>query len=407
MFKERLTIDIMKRNYSKIQCVVGDTLTLEIELFQNSYPFILDGYTIIIEQGLDNNKFNLQTNNININQNLLTCTLSDSFTSKSGKHFIDISLSKDEERKTTFKIPFDVYNGAIEDSYEESEIVITVLEDLKRTIIEAEGVNKDISDIVKNSSSLRDELTELNSESNRKLEELESSLNEAETTNNQLDSKITEGNNLSGNLQALINQSNSSISEAESANSELSSTIVEAKEADNKLQDLISQSDVGNLVKREQLIPIERKVNWIGIDYSYPTFNNYRFDESGIGKGTNTNAELGSSSDRFKNVYVGSNINQEWGYTTLTNGITICWGNDYLESSSSGIIEKTTYFKNSFKNTVLNISLTLHSNSNAAGNYDSLSVCNGSITNESFTFRINSKSSTWNECRVYWFAIGF
>ena len=414
MFKEKLVIDIMKRNYSKIQCVVGDTLTLEIEFFNNSEPLTLNGYAITIEQGMDNNKFNIQTNNIATNKNILTCELSEAFTSKSGKHFIDISLFKGSERKTTFKIPFEVYNGAIEDSYEENEIVITVLNELRETILEATNVSEDISQIVSNSSNIKNELNQLNNSINSSLGELKTSINTANATKNQLDSKTNEANNIKSDIQSAINQSdpikdslNQVIAEAKSTNARLDSTVRDAATLDESLQNIIDEANLGNLVTQEQLTPIKNKVNNIGGSSTAPTFNNYKFTSSAIKKGSNSNASLGTDSERFTNVYIGSNINDEWGYTTLPNGLTVCWAKDYIETSAAGFMAKTAYFKNAFKNKVLNISLSLLCDFNSKENYDLLSVCDGKVTNENFIFRLNAKTSNWNQCWVYWFAIGF
>lgn len=414
MFKEKLVIDIMKRNYSKIQCVSGDTLTLEIELFNNSEPLTLNGYAITIEQGMDNNKFNIQTNNIETNKNILTCELSEAFTSKSGKHFIDISLSKGSERKTTFKIPFEVYSGAIEDSYEENEIVITILDELRETILEATNVSGDISQIVSNSSNIKNELNQLNNSINSSLGELKTSINTANTTKNQLDSKANEANNIKSDIQSAINQSgpikdslNQVIAEAKSTNTRLDSTVREASILDESLQDIIDRVNIGNLVTQEQFTPVKNKADNIGGSSTAPTFNNYKFTSSAITKGSNSNASLGTDSERFTNVYIGSNINNEWGYTTLPNGLTVCWAKDYVETSAAGFMTKTAYFKNAFKNKVLNISLSLLCDFNGKENYDSLSVCYGKVTNENFIFRLNAKTSNWNQCWVYWYAIGF
>lgn len=414
MFKEKLVIDIMKRNYSKIQCVSGDTLTLEIEFFNNSEPLTLNGYAIMIEQGMDNNKFNVQTNNIETNKNILTCELLEAFTSKSGKHFIDISLSKGGERKTTFKIPFEVYSGAIEDSYEENEIVITILDELRETILEATNVSGDISQIVSNSSNIKNELNQLNNSINSSLGELKTSINTANTTKNQLDSKANEANNIKSDIQSAINQSgpikdslNQVIAEAKSTNTRLDSTVREATILDESLQDIIDRVNIGNLVTQEQFAPVKNKADNIGGSSTDPTFNNYKFTSSAITKGSNSNASLGTNSERFTNVYIGSNINNEWGYTTLTNGLTVCWAKDYIETSAAGFTVKTAYFKNAFKNKVLNISLSLLCDYNGKENYDSLSVCDGKVTNENFMLRVKAKTSSWNQCWVYWYAIGF
>ena len=414
MFKEKLVIDIMKRNYSKIQCVVGDTLTLEIEFFNNSEPLTLNGYAITIEQGMDNNKFNIQTNNIATNKNILTCELSEAFTSKSGKHFIDISLFKGSERKTTFKIPFEVYNGAIEDSYEENEIVITILDELRETILEAANVSEDISQIVSNSSNIKNELNQLNNSINSSLGELKTSINTANATKNQLDSKTNEANNIKSDIQSAINQSgpikdslNQVIAEAKSTNARLDSTVRDAATLDESLQNIIDEANLGNLVTQEQLTPVKNKTDNIGGSGTAPTFSNYKFTSSAITKGSNSNASLGTDSERFTNVYIGSNINDEWGYTTLPNGLTVCWAKDYVETSAAGFMAKTAYFKNAFKTKVLNISLSLLCDFSSKENYDFLSVCDGKVTNESFVFRLNAKTSNWNQCYVYWFAIGF
>ena len=155
------------------------------------------------------------------------------------------------------------------------------------------------------------------------------------------------------------------------------------------------------------MTPIKNKVNNIGGSSTAPTFNNYKFTSSAITKGSNSNASLGTDSERFTNVYIGSNINDEWGYTTLPNGLTVCWAKDYIETSAAGFMAKTAYFKNAFKNKVLNISLSLLCDFNGKENYDLLSVCDGKVTNENFIFRLNAKTSNWNQCWVYWFAIGF
>lgn len=414
MFKEKLVIDIMKRNYSKIQCVAGDTLTLEVEFFNNSEPLTLSGYAITIEQGMDNNKFNIQTNNITTNKNILTCELSEAFTSKSGKHFIDISLFKGSERKTTFKIPFEVYSGAIEDSYEENEIVITILDELRDTILEATNVSKEVSQIVENSSNIKNELNQLNSSINGSLGELKTSINTANTTRNQLDSKVSEANSIKSELQSATNQSgpikdslNQVIAEAKSTNTRLDSTVREAETLDESLQDIINKANLGSLVTQDQFTPVKNKTDNIGGSGTTPTFSNYKFTSSAITKGSNSNASLGTDSERFTNVYAGSSANDEWGYTTLPNGLTVCWAKDYVETSSAGFMAKTAYFKNAFKNKVLNISLSLLCDFAGKENYDFLSVCDGKVTNENFIFRLNAKNSGWNQCWVYWFAIGF
>lgn len=401
MFNEKLVIDLMKRNYSKIQCVVGDTLTLDIELLENGKPFNIEGFSVFIEQGLSNDKFNIQNTNMIKNRNKITCNLSDKFTNVAGNHFLDISIAKGDEKKTTFKIPFEVYEGAIKEDSVEHEIYISVLEEIKDTLIKVDEVKQSIESDVINAERIKNEL--------------ETNINTGTNLNSDLKKQITSGNTLSSDLNSKISTGNdlktkldSSNNAASTINTNLKDTIKKANTANDNLQDTLDKVESGDLVTQAQLNEVKKKVNVIGTSGNAATFNDYKFSSSAITKGGNTSATLGTKSEPFNDAFIGSSVNEEWGYTTLPNGLIMCWGSDYIESTAAGFTAKTAYFKTAFKNKALSINLSLLCDFANKDAYDSLSVvANDDPLRETFIFRLNAKKSSWSSCRVYWTAIGY
>lgn len=406
MFKEKLVIDVMKRNYSKIQCLIGDTLELDIDILVNGEPFNIESFNVLIEQGLENGNFNIQSNGITKNKNNLICSLSNKFTGIKGNHFIDISIIKSEYKKTTFKIPFEVYEGAIPEDSSEQEITISIIEELKAEIVKAQAI--------------KDPLT--------------SSINQATAIKNQLNTMVTDGKTLSNTLPNLINQAgdrnttlNQTINTANSTNTTLrntnntanqtnttlNNTVNTANNTKNQLQNIINQANIGNLVTKEEFSPIKNKTEQLdSIKQNGGVFAGYRFSEWSFSPATTSGKSLGNGTYPFKDVFVNGSVLEDWGYCKLTNGLILCWGTDKIARDSGyGIIEFDAWFKTAYPNQCLKIVLSLYNNTYDTGKFTELCVLDELGMNESpregFKWQARVKSDHAYTLKVNWFAIGF
>ena len=406
MFKEKLVIDIMKKNYSKIQCLVGDTLELDIDILVNGEPFNIESFNVLIEQGLENGNFNIQSDGITKNKNKLICSLSNRFTSIKGKHFIDISITKEGYKKTTFKIPFEVHEGAIPEDSLEHEVVISILEELKVEISKAQALK----------------------------EPLNSSINQATAIKNQLNTMVTDGKTLSNTLPNLINQAgdrnttlNQTINTANSTNTTLrntnntanqtnttlNNTVNTANNTKNQLQNIINQANIGNLVTKEEFSPIKNKTEQLdSIKQNGGVFAGYRFSEWSFSPSTTSGKSLGNETYPFKDVFVNGSVLEDWGYCKLTNGLILCWGTDEVSNSSgNGIVEFPAWFKTAYPNRCLKIVLSLYNNTYDMGKFTELCLLDELGMNESpregFKWKARVKSEHAYTLKVNWFAIGF
>ena len=335
MFKEKLVIDIMKRNYSKIQCLIGDTLELDIDILANGVPFDIESFDILIEQGLENGKFNIQSDGITKNKNNLVCFLSNKFTSIKGKHSIDISIIKSKYKKTTFKIPFEVYEGAIEESSTEQEIFVSILGELREEIVKSQNAKTELSTKIQEAKN-----------SNTNLNNIVNSANETKT---ELSSKIEESKNSNTSLSEVINTANET-------KTELSSKAEEAKNVNNTLNQNIQNGNIEQIKKDLQgWIDFKGKGGEIGgsitlkdSSYLYSSTIANPTGELGIGAqdkkiwfgmlgGTSEVAfrpqfvdkgmyNIGYPNYEFKDLYLIGHSRNTTGFSKLTNGLILQWG---------------------------------------------------------------------------------
>ena len=363
MFKEKLVIDIMKRNYSKIQCLIGDTLELDIDILANGVPFDIESFDILIEQGLENGKFNIQSDGITKNKNNLVCFLSNKFTSIKGKHSIDISIIKSKYKKTTFKIPFEVYEGAIEESSTEQEIFVSILGELREEIVksqnaktelstkiqEAKNSNTNLNNIVNSANETKTELSSKIEESKNSNTSLSGVINTANETKTELSSKIEESKNSNTSLSEVINTANET-------KTELSSKAEEAKNVNNTLNQNIQNGNIEQIKKDLQgWIDFKGKGGEIGgsitlkdSSYLYSSTIANPTGELGIGAqdkkiwfgmlgGTSEVAfrpqfvdkgmyNIGYPNYEFKDLYLIGHSRNTTGFSKLTNGLILQWG---------------------------------------------------------------------------------
>lgn len=406
MFKEKLVIDIMKKNYSKIQCLVGDTLELDIDILVNGEPFNIESFNVMIEQGLENGNFNIQSDGITKKKNNLICSLSNRFTSIKGKHFIDISIAKEGYKKTTFKLPFEVHEGAIPEDSLEQEVVISIIEELKVEISKAQALK----------------------------EPLNSSINQAAAIKNQLNTMVTDGKTLSNTLPNLINQAgdrnttlNQTINTANSTNTTLrntnntanqtnttlNNTVNTANNTKNQLQNIINQANIGNLVTKEEFSPIKNKTEQLdSIKQNGGVFAGYRFSEWSFSPATTSGKSLGDGTYPFKDVFVNGSVLEDWGYCKLTNGLILCWGTDEVSRDSGDeIVEFSGWFKTAYPNRCLKIVLSLYNNTYDMGKFTELCLLDELGANErpteGFKWKARVKSAHAYTLKVNWLAIGF
>lgn len=397
MFKEKLVIDIMKRNYSKIQCLVGDTLELDIDILSNGEPFNIESFNTVIEQGLENGKFNIQSDGITKDKNNIICSLSNKFTSSKGKHAIDISIFKNEYKKTTFKIPFEVYEGAISENSEEQEIFISVLDEIKSEVIKAQEIKNELTSKINQSETSKSSLTQvINTAGNRQIsltskiqeadnesQKLNNAINTADLKKNELNSKINEANNIKYNLDETVNT-------ASSTRSDLNHKIEEAEGINNTL---VQNIQSGNIYQMKNDIDswnnFKRSGGEIGDSiyckgklYSsqfvrnlntYTIENDYTIgigleaiNESlkfGVGKyggifsfcpPSNNSTNLGSEVYKFKDLWLANYDRNTNGYSKLPNGLIIQWGK--VDKNASDIIVN---FPIAFPNRLLYVSSSL------------------------------------------------
>lgn len=427
MFKEKLVIDIMEDNYSKIKCLIGDTLELDIDVLANGEPFNIDSFNILIEQGLENGNFNIQSTGITKNKNNVICSLSNKFTSIKGKHSIDISLVKNEYKKTTFKIPFEVYEGAIPENSSEQEIVITILDELKKEIIKGTNLNNELKSKITEGNTLKNNLTSETNKGNTLKSELTTKINEGNTLKNSLTSKTTEGNTLKNELSSKITQGNT-------AKNELSSKIESAKTINNTLSQNIENGNIEQL-KNHSSDWINFKTNGGYIqgsggiqirDFGLSRASGSIYlrgksssDNDGIYiNNTNVNPEanlkvqLGAFEKRWSSVWAGTVTRSQKGFNTSFNGMLEQWGMILYDGSyPEGDFEIQERFPTAFPNSLLNVQITLMVNKYDTDKFTNVCVMDelgeNSKPNESFKIYAKFKSDGPWTFKLFWRAIGF
>lgn len=406
MFKEKLVIDIMKKNYSKIQCLVGDTLELDIDILVNGEPFNIESFNVLIEQGLENGNFNIQNDKITKNKNNLICSLSNRFTSIKGKHFIDISIAKEGYKKTTFKLPFEVHEGAIPEDSLEQEVVISIIEELRVEIVKAQAIKDPLTSSINQATTIKNQLN--------------TAITEGETISNTLPNTIKQAEDRNATLAQTINTANSTNTTlgntnntAKQTNTTLSNTVNTANNLNNQLQDVINQANIGNLVTKDEFTPVKNKAEELNsIKENGGSFAGYSFSEWSINPLGTSGKSLGSSTNPFKDAYVRGSVLEDWGYCKLTNGLILCWGTDELSNSSgNGIVEFQAWFKTAYPNRCLKIVLSLYNNTYDMGKFTELCLLDELGMNESpregFKWKARVKSDHAYTLKVNWFAIGF
>lgn len=406
MFKEKLVIDIMKRNYSKIQCLVGDTLELDIDILVNGEPFNIESFNVLIEQGLENGNFNIQSDGITKNKNNLICSLSNRFTSIKGKHFIDISIDKEGYKKTTFKLPFEVHEGAIPEDSLEQEIVISIIEELKAEISKAQAIKDPLTSSINQATTIKNQLN--------------TAITEGETISNTLPNTIKQAEDRNATLAQTINTANSTNTTlrntnntANQTNTTLNNTVNTANNTKNQLQNIINQANIGNLVTKEEFSPIKNKTEQLdSIKQNGGVFAGYRFSEWSFSPATTSGKSLGNETYPFKDVFVNGSVLEDWGYCKLTNGLILCWGTDEISrGSGNGVVEFPAWFKTAFPNRCLKIVLSLYNNTYDTGKFTELCLLDELGMNESpregFKWQARVKSDHAYTLKVNWFAIGF
>ena len=405
MFKEKLVIDIMKRNYSKIQCLVGDTLELDIDILVNGEPFNIESFNVLIEQGLENGNFNIQSDRITKNKNNLICSLSNRFTSIKGKHFIDISIGKEGYKKTTFKLPFEVHEGAIPEDSLEQEIVISIIEELKAEILKAQAIKDPLTSSINQAATINEQLNAAITEGETISNTLPNTIKQAEQRNATLTQTISTANNANTTLG---NTNNS----AKQTNTTLSNTVNTANNLNNQLQDVINQANIGNLVTKDEFTPVKNKAEELNsIKENGGSFAGYRFSEWSLSPLKAGGKSLGSGTYPFKDVFVNGSVFEDWGYCKLTNGLILCWGTDKRDGNSNELVEFDAWFKTAFPNRCLKIVLSLENNIYDMGKFTELCLLDqlGENQNplEGFKWRARVQSNYAYTLKVNWFAIGF
>lgn len=406
MFKEKLVIDIMKRNYSKIQCLIGDTLELDIDILVNGEPFNIESFNVLIEQGLENGNFNIQSDGITKNKNNLICFLSNKFTGIKGDHFIDISIIKSEYKKTTFKIPFEVHEGAIPENSSEQEITISILEELKAEVLKAQELKEPLISSINQATTIKNQLNTAITEGETISNTLPNTIKQAEQRNATLTQTISTANNANTTLG---NTNNS----AKQTNTTLSNTVNTANNLNNQLQDVINQANIGNLVTKEEFSPIKNKTEQLdSIKENGGTFAGYRFSEQSLSPLTASGKSLGSETYPFKDVFVNGSALEDWGYCKLTNGLMLCWGTDSKGGDPyNGVVQFDAWFKTAFPNRCLKIVLSLYNNTYDMGKFTGLCLLDELGANErpreGFKWKAQVNSQGAYTIKVNWIAIGF
>ncbi len=440
MFKEKLVIDIMKRNYSKIQCLIGDTLELDIDILANGVPFDIESFDILIEQGLDNGNFNIQNTKIIKNKNNFICALSNKFTSIKGEHFIDVSIIKNDYKKTTFKIPFNVYEGAIQEDSNEQEIFISILSEIKEEIIKAEeikieldskikdsdGAKASLSGVVNTANTTKEDLISKTTEANNSKNNLNGAINTANTIKEDLILKTTEANNAKNSLNEVITTANTT-------KNSLTTEIEEAKRINSNLSQSIANGDVAqlktdinrwnNFEKNGGDIGSKSGMNIGKESISRTAGSLYLRGRSNGNDGiyvnnTNINPEqdlrisLGTSDRRWSSLWLGSYIKSDKGYNMLPNGFIEQYGT-VTESGSggSGEISVVGWYNTAFPNRLINVQLTIMCNHYDKGKFTDLYVIESldPNRNERETFEVYAKYNSpgpWT-CKIFWRALGY
>ena len=128
-------LDINKQNYTKMECMQNDDISLEVTLLENGVAYDLKNTTIVLNWLKADNKFVIiSDNSIVINNNIVTIKLLRDCTRAIGESKFELNITDNSSKQiSTFPLSVDV-TGSVLGAGEASKNVVTVVEELKEMI---------------------------------------------------------------------------------------------------------------------------------------------------------------------------------------------------------------------------------------------------------------------------------
>lgn len=160
-----IRLDLKTNNYSEIELKQGCQDTLIATITDGGEVCDLTGEVISIEMLKADETFIIQSTDISVKGNVITVKLNKDITRVSGKGKLQIRMTKDNVVSGSWVVDLRIKEGAIDNSIGESGNIVTIKEELDKSIVEAKVENDKTQDLIENGgAATKGQVAELSSQ---------------------------------------------------------------------------------------------------------------------------------------------------------------------------------------------------------------------------------------------------
>lgn len=145
----RISLDVLKREFNRLECKQGDDLTFEIELYKEGQPYILTNVTPTLNLSNSLNQAVIQTQGITKKDNVLTIQLLRDATRVQGDVKAEIKLVEGDKQKYSFTFVLAVYESVLQNANVQPSIMVDIVEVLQNTVNEAIKCKEETEQLIK------------------------------------------------------------------------------------------------------------------------------------------------------------------------------------------------------------------------------------------------------------------
>lgn len=235
---EQIQLDLSVLTESEIYTVQGDTLTLQLAIFNNGTSVDLANYDIAFTARKPDNNFYIQQDNYSIDYNKITIECNKQLTNAIGEVMAELRIYEKttQKRRSTFTFYIHVVKSALQIKEENSTNSVTLLDALENAWRFIQNFSEYITEANASFTALLDATTQAGA--------AENSITEALTS---IQGDIAAMNGLLNTATTQITSLQNATTAGNTANTSLASSIAEAN---SKIQALESYADVNALTSR-------------------------------------------------------------------------------------------------------------------------------------------------------------
>lgn len=159
----KLKLDTVKNDYKVIELMQGYTYDFEFEMTSDGNKTDLTSTLARLELFKPDKTFIIQTDNVSISNNIVKGKINANFTQFSGNGKLQLVLTKNDSIFGSWVVKCNIKENAINEADEESENIVTIIEELKNEIVEAQKVKQETERlIVEGGAVAKEEVNEIN-----------------------------------------------------------------------------------------------------------------------------------------------------------------------------------------------------------------------------------------------------